>query len=159
MRSMRHLHRRMPGRGYFGRRYLCDRPRDLHRLRHLRRRMPQRGNRSGSLIRSQDPKRPVPNRTGLFRSYRPFRSYSETHFRNRSAAGRPDVLAKKWTALSDGPFSRISTPTKGQRSKNLNPQTSVETSPIAGTLAWTAHCTRMKWMRDNATGLPAASTA
>ena len=47
---MRNVHRRMPGRGDLGRRYLCDRPVEVHRLRHLRRRMPQRSDRSRGVV-------------------------------------------------------------------------------------------------------------
>ena len=47
---MRNVHRRMPGRGDLGRRYLCDRPIEVHRLRHLRRRMPQRSDRSRGVV-------------------------------------------------------------------------------------------------------------
>ena len=43
---MRHLHRRMPGRGDLGGRHLCNRSRQVHRLRHLRRRLPLGGDHS-----------------------------------------------------------------------------------------------------------------
>lgn len=48
---MRNVHRRMPGRGDLGRRYLCDRSVEMHRLRHLRKRMPQRSDRSRGITR------------------------------------------------------------------------------------------------------------
>ncbi len=77
MRCMRHLHRRMPGRGDLGRRHLRDRSRQVHRLRHLRRRLPERSDRPGRITspRRRTSGRPSRRRSPAFRCKRRLRSF------------------------------------------------------------------------------------
>ena len=80
---MRHLHRRVPGRGYFGRRHLRHRRRQVHRLRHLRRRLPERSDQA-RIILQEGIKKLFPRKEELFYCLFPSGSADTPETRGRS---------------------------------------------------------------------------
>lgn len=93
---MRYLHRRMPGRGDFGRRHLCNRSRQVHRLRHLRRRLPLGGDHSRIAYNTYAQRRPDLNdRAAAFHAPAAGLPFSHVPTRPRSdppgGISRPDL--------------------------------------------------------------------
>ena len=80
---MRQLHRRVPRRGYFGRRHLCDRRRQMYRLRHLRRRLPERSDQA-RIILQEGIKKLFPRKEELFYCLFPSGSADTPETRGRS---------------------------------------------------------------------------
>ena len=83
MRSLRHMYRRMSGRGNLGRWCLCNRSWQVHRLRHLRRRLPERSDQA-RIILQEGIKKLFPRKEELFYCLFPSGSADTPETRGRS---------------------------------------------------------------------------